>query len=301
MPGAGLKARAGIPIVADAPGLPIAGCGSEAFSGLRLRRIVLELRWRSFAMLRKFATPPRFAMVTANGLLILIAFYLISIQSLSSEASDVMDFSSVTGGYVDSVPRVIGWEFTTGTQPITITDLGVFDFGKDGLLTSHSIAIYDAQTHNSVVSALVPSGSSSTLSGFFRFVPSSPTILQANSGYIIAASWAQNSDAFVWSNSIGSPSADIIGLQIDPSINLGITGSGQHASARFEDTTSTLQFPTKRVADVFSGDARTAFVGPNFRFTTANVPEPSTYALGLIAAGALAWLTRRRKGPQDRA
>jgi len=33
----------------------------------------------------------------------------------------------------------------------------------------------------------------------------------------------------------------------------------------------------------------------------ATVPEPSTYALGLIAAGAMAWLTRRRKGSQDRA
>jgi hypothetical protein len=38
---------------------------------------------------------------------------------------------------------------------------------------------------------------------------------------------------------IGTPSADIIGLSVDPALTLGITGTGLPASGRFLDTTST--------------------------------------------------------------
>jgi len=226
-----------------------------------------------------------------------VACTLVAVSTSHARAGIALDFSSVTGGFSDGVPRVIGWEFTTGSQQISVDQLGVFDFGADGLLAAHSVAIYDAQTQNAIVTATVPSGDSASLSGLFRFVTVSPTTLQANTGYIIAASEVENADAFVWSPSIDSPSADINGLQIDPAITLGIASSGLPASARFEDTTSTLQFPTKRIGDVFPGDPRTVFVGPNFTFTPTAVPEPSGLVLlGTGAIGVLGYARRRKAG-----
>jgi hypothetical protein len=204
-----------------------------------------------------------------------------------------LDFTAVTGGFVDGVPRVIGWEFTTGPRPLLVKQLGVFDFNGDGLLTSHDIAIYNDQTEAAVVTATVPSGTSAALDGLFRNVSVSPTILQANTGYVIAASWVENADPQVWAPSIGSPSADIVNLTVDPAITLGITASGQPPSARFVDFDATLQFPYKRIGDVYPGDPRTVFVGPNFTFDYAPTPEPSSVLLAGL--GTLGVLTMGRR------
>jgi PEP-CTERM motif len=229
----------------------------------------------------------------------LLAGAAVLLFSTPGWADVALNFSSVTGGFSDGVPRVIGWEFTVGSQAISVATLGVFDFGTNGLIAAHVVAIYDNQTEVAVVTASVPSGTLATLSGLFRYVPVSPTILSANTSYIIAASWVPNADPFVWSPSIGSPSADIVGLTVDPDIILGIASSGKPASGRFEDTTSILQFPTKRIADASPGDPRTVFVGPNFDSTISSVPEPSSIAilgsgvLGLLAHAAMCRLRRK--------
>jgi hypothetical protein len=149
------------------------------------------------------------------------------------------------------------------------------------------------------VTAIVPAGTSATLSGLFRYVSVTPTMLQANTGYVIAASWVATADPFAWSPSIGTPSADILNLSVDPAITLGIAASGLPASARYLDTSSTLQFPTKRIADFFPGDPRTVFVGPNFTFTPVPVPVPEPASLPLLAAGVASaagvLLSRKRR------
>jgi hypothetical protein len=71
----------------------------------------------------------------------------------------------------------------------------------------------------------------------------------------------------VWSPAIANPPADLVGLAVDPAITLGLTVSGLPASARYEDTTSVLEFPDKRVSALFPGDPRTVFIGPNLSFT----------------------------------
>ena len=52
---------------------------------------------------------------------------------------------------------------------------------------------------------------------------------------------------------------------------------------------NSLQFPS------FPGDGATGYFGPNFLFTTASVPEPSSLVLGSLAAVAgLSVIVRRR-------
>lgn len=81
-------------------------------------------------------------------------------------------FAGVTGGFQDGVPRVVGWEFTTGSQALLVEQLGVYDFQQDGLQTAHDVAIYSNQTHNAIVSATVSAGNSAPLSGFSGMNPS---------------------------------------------------------------------------------------------------------------------------------
>jgi hypothetical protein len=90
----------------------------------------------------------------------------------------------------------------------------------------------------------------------------------------------------VWSPDIITPPAAIIDLTVDPAITLGLIGTGLTASARYEDTTSTLEFPDKRLIDL-GGINRVVLAGPNFTFST--VPLPTTLPLfcsglfGLVA------------------
>ena len=92
----------------------------------------------------------------------------------AASAGTALNFTAVTGGYEDGDPRVIGWEFTTGSQPISVNQLGVFDFNGESLLTAHGVAIYDNQTQAEIVTATVPSGTSAALSGLFRYVSVAP-------------------------------------------------------------------------------------------------------------------------------
>lgn len=226
----------------------------------------------------------------------ILSLLLLLCRSTSAQTSAIT-FTGVTGGFQDGVPRVIGWEFTTGSQALLVEQLGVFDFQEDGLQMAHDVAIFSNQTHNAIVSATVSTGNSAPLSGFFRYASVSPTLLQADTEYVVAAAWSANGDPFVWTPSIGSPSADIQNLVINPALTLGLTVSGLPASARFEDTTSVLQFPNKRIGDIFPGDPRTLFVGPNFTFSVATVPEPGLVGLiaGIIVPGIGVLIRRLRK------
>jgi hypothetical protein len=217
---------------------------------------------------------------------------IVIIASAGPAQSAAISFTGVTGGFVDGVQRVIGWEFTVGSQDITVDPLGVYDHNQDGLQVAHPVAIYDYLTKNAVVSGIVSAGSSGSLSGFFRYVAVTPTLLTANNKYIIAASWGGSADQSVWSPDIITPSAAIIDFTVDPAIILGLIGTGLPPSGRFEDTTSILEFPDKRLGDVFPGDPRVALVGPNFTLST--VPLPAT--LPLFFSGLLGLALRKHLG-----
>jgi hypothetical protein len=101
-----------------------------------------------------------------------------------------------TGGtpftYVDKpLPNTIGWEFGLAA-PVTVMQLGFYDVGPvdqgmysstwigpdgDGLIANHAVAIWDVNSQNQIVSAVVTN--SDPLDQGFRWVSVSPTTLGA--------------------------------------------------------------------------------------------------------------------------
>jgi hypothetical protein len=120
-----------------------------------------------------------------TGPVAFLACLIVIIASAGPAQSAAISFTGVTGGFLDGVQRVIGWEFTVGSQDITVEQLGVYDHNQDGLQVAHLVAIYDYLTQTAVVSATVPASSLGTLSGLFRYTSIPSTKLTANTNYII--------------------------------------------------------------------------------------------------------------------
>lgn len=213
---------------------------------------------------------------------------LLCVLCLASSARGDLSALGITGEvapFPSDMKRVLGWEFTTGSDALTVTALGVYDSGRNGLVTAHDVAIYRFSDKTSIVSATVPSGTGSTLLGFFRYVDVTPVVLDANTRHVIAASWTGsvrvNGDPFVW-----APDASrVTGFTVNPSLTLGSFG-------RYEDMTDVLEFPDKVTNDPNAA----AYLGPNFRFGDP-VPEASTLvSLALcLAAGGPAVMMRLRR------
>ena len=135
----------------------------------------------------------------------------------------------VNNGFNTSLPVVLGYEFTVEGTPITVTDLGVFDFGLLGLGASHQVGVWTLDDLTPLVSATVPSGSGTTLEGFFRYVDIPDTGLSANTTYVIGATWGIV-DKFVWDKEIAQqPGNSVTGFSVDPLISLGAAGTARTA------------------------------------------------------------------------
>ena len=92
---------------------------------------------------------------------------------------------------------VYGWEFTTNAT-ITVTKLGWYDHGFDGLATTHQAGIFDTSTMQLLVSTSIGPGSAGPIegppvhvnfgfpdSGGFRYVDIPPTTLNAGASFVI--------------------------------------------------------------------------------------------------------------------
>lgn len=166
------------------------------------------------------------------------------------------------GGTYYSMPidSTYGWRFAVGDTPISVTHLGYFDVGLDGLNDSHMVGIWDS-TGTLMTQATVPSGTDGTLVGSYRFTLAAPATLDANTTYFIGGHSPSASDTVI---AFESPQiyADEISYQ----------------TATYSQVTG---FSSPDTA--FSGSH--GVFGPNFQFTP--VPEPHHYAMftGLGLAG----------------
>ncbi len=66
-----------------------------------------------------------------NRLLAFLAALAFTVSPLL--AGPVLSFTSHTGSFTDGTNRVIGWDFTTGSTPVSATALSFFDDGQNGL------------------------------------------------------------------------------------------------------------------------------------------------------------------------
>jgi hypothetical protein len=159
---------------------------------------------------------------------------------------------------------ILGWFFTPNIN-ISVTSLGVYDIGAPGFAEPHDIGIF-LTDGTSVVTATISAGLSGTLMSGSRFVPVSPTQLNAGTSYYIVANQF-NTDGF----SFGTGH-----VSYDPAIiwNGYGGGGGQDINGAFLD---------------FGGQPGN--LGPNFAFSA--VPEPSS--LLMFAGGCAMLLAARRR------
>ena len=198
-------------------------------------------------------------------------------QGTPAKADPAVTFDNLTSGSFLNVPdaATLGWRFTVN-QPISVSALGIFDSGQNGLAQSYSIGIWNSGG-GLVASGTVSSGTSNPLVNQFRYAPIAPVIL-APGTYDIGALYEAPAD--------------------DPVI----TGGAVPADAPTNFATSPLI--TFDEAEGVAGGALTnpggeflpafdpGIFGPNFLADA--VPEPATLALfggGLLALGIL----RRRR------
>ncbi|MEO5718849.1 MAG: VPDSG-CTERM sorting domain-containing protein [Chthoniobacterales bacterium] len=88
-------------------------------------------------------------------------------------------------------PGVEGFAFTTGSSAVSINQLGVYDFGNNGLDADHTISLFNS-AGTLLASAIVFSGGSATPDSFQWSTLFPAITLQANTQYVLGASYGDN-------------------------------------------------------------------------------------------------------------
>lgn len=188
--------------------------------------------------------------------------------ALSSIAGAQALFSSPVG-FTDTglfSASTVGASFTVGSQPITVTALGVYDSAQDGLLESHSVGIWSAGIL--IANTIVPAGTGATLQGTYRYVGITTLNLSANTTYTIGAFFDAPTTPY---DPIGILGSSVV----DPAFSAAVP-------YYYSGDPSTFIEPT-------TGYAANELWAANMLFTV--VPEPNS--LLLITASSLMILRRR--------
>jgi hypothetical protein len=152
----------------------------------------------------------------------------------------------------------LGWEFHV-LAPFTVTQLGFYDDGKNGLAEAHDVGIWDPNGNLMVTGTVQPGD---PLVSWWRWTSVTPVVLLPDTGYVIAGVTGLI-DNYTW---------DPEGFVTDPRIQFAV--NRYLASAA-------LVYPVSVDPNVSVG-----FFGPNFSDEGAAIPEPATSAL--IGGGLLA-------------
>lgn len=179
-------------------------------------------------------------------------------------------------GTPNGATYTVGYDFTVGSEPLLVTELGIWDQGQDGLSNQHIVGLWDT-SGDLLASLTIPAGTSSTLDGQFRYESlASPVFLTANSDFIIGASYVSgDADTFLVARTFENA---------DPIFNAAVTPGGE----RFGAAPSTLTFPS------YSGGApELGDFGPNMMFDV--VPEPSILCLSAVCVVCWSVFSRNRR------
>ena len=163
---------------------------------------------------------------------------------------------------------VVGWRFTTNTD-ITVTSLGLFDWGSDGFAGTYDLGLF-ASNGTTLATASIGPGTSASIVGGFQYADISPLSLMGGQTYAVA----------FYSSASDAPKCLAPTLS-EFEANSAINWIGTYV----EYSTGSLQYPTRLFTD--SDDVYPGTFGANFRFMEANVvPLPGAVFLGFLGLGA---------------
>jgi hypothetical protein len=178
-------------------------------------------------------------------------------QGTSAYAFSGGNLTTASGGL--PIGPTLGFTFTVGNTPITVTGLGAWDGTIPGLLVTNTVTIYSS-TGTPLASVVIPPGTGTTLDAGFRYrALITPLSLSANTPYVLADAYAAIGEELV---------NGFHGLPVITSAPEITYGQPRASFGGFPTTDSPGLGP---------------YIGPNFTFS---VPEPSTLSftlLGLVA------------------
>jgi hypothetical protein len=187
----------------------------------------------------------------------------------------IFDFIAGSGSASAGNNATYGFDFVvTGTQ--TITSLGIFDFGSNGLINSHDVGLFD-NTGNLLASTTITNGlatpvASTASSGQYLARAIGPVTLTAGT-YVLAATYTALDDRF----------GSFTSLSSTPGFAFG--------TSRFVLGTTALTFPGGSAADGVPFGPM-AFTGA---IASTAAPEPGSLALLLPVAGMAGMVLRKRR------
>jgi Domain of unknown function (DUF4082)/VPDSG-CTERM motif len=200
---------------------------------------------------------------------IALAIALVALVGTQAQADAL--YSSVGSGFNrDDTTATVGVYFTADST-IVITELGFIDNNLDGNNISHQVGLW---TFGGTLlgSVTIPSGSSATLIGSFRYEPLVvPITLISGQSYVLGA-YVQNGDGDVWQDS-------------GVSYALGLPVS--NVAAAYYNSTPAFAYPN----NIFPGDAN-PYIGPNM---LQAVPDSGS-TLGLLFLALMTLLGANRLG-----
>jgi PEP-CTERM motif-containing protein len=201
------------------------------------------------------------------------------LSTISASATTAFDYQTGSVGN-QNWTHPLGMDFDVNST-ITVTSLGVFDSGSDGLASTINAYIYNRDTQTAVASAVFATGNTGTLVHGERFLALlTPLVLNAGfHGSIVAEGY-------------GALEPNGNGGIISPPFTLSTLDSGGGAIS-FVGTSrySTTDHVYPNILD--SGPANRYGAG-TFQFAVGSVPEPGTLGLAITGLVFLGLLRRKR-------
>jgi Domain of unknown function (DUF4082) len=108
------------------------------------------------------------------------------VASVSSAQAVTMGFGGSGFFTSGSGDFTLNYIFQVGASNISVSQLGVFDAGQDGLNTAKQVGLWDSGG-TLLASTTVPGGTTAALNGFFRMVNITPVSLTAGQTYTVGA------------------------------------------------------------------------------------------------------------------
>jgi hypothetical protein len=216
--------------------------------------------------------------LTLSRLSIASAFLFAVIAAVPAHANSIAAFSFTSANFRtdDSDTAELGFNFTTGSAPVTVTALGYINDGYNG---THTVALFDVATQQALSGALVSVttvGGGATSNTFTYTDLASPLTLAANTQYQIVSQFFAGEHYFTQAEGFTSQS----GLTLDTAV-FGYYGAPP----------ASPQFATGLYLPNNPGD-----FGPNFKILSPDPgtsPVPELSSIYLVASGLVSLAVSR--------